>query len=198
MVILIVYVSKTHTCVGNVMKIFFFKLLWKTESGFIWVVEPFPAPMENWTSVGGFEVSNSLCFDTILFNHSVSLVLQAMFLQLTLKSECGLLFLMEVLEGLSLTHLTGVQRKPWAGNTPAVTRVIYLVSPASNFSPAPPRKPLLRQSKSGCWYLLFFPFDTVWESAPRLAQRMWTSVTDELDAEICVLGEVVFTHISIL
>lgn len=137
MVILIVYVSKTHTCVGNVMKIFFFKLLWKTESGFVWVVEPFPAPMENWTSVGGFEVSNSLCFDTILFNHSVSLVLQAMFLQLTLKSECGLLFLMEVLEGLSLTHLTGVQRKPWAGNTSAVTRVIYLVSPASNFSPVP-------------------------------------------------------------
>lgn len=42
----------------------------------------------------------------------------------------------------------------------------------------------------------FFAFDTVWESATRLAQRMGTSVTDELDAELCVLGEAVFTTLA--
>lgn len=64
-------------------------------------------------------------------NHNVNLVLQAAFLQLTLKSECVLPFLMEVLEGLSLAHVTGVQIKPWAGKTPATTIIIHLVSPAS-------------------------------------------------------------------
>jgi len=41
-------------------------------------------------------------------NHNVSLVLLAVFLQVTLKSECDLPFVMEVLEGLSLAHLIAV------------------------------------------------------------------------------------------
>lgn len=84
--------------------------------------------------LGGLKFQTCCVLTQYYLNHNVSLVPQAVFLQLTLKSECGLPFLMEMLEGLSLAHLIGAQTKPWAGNIPAMTRIIYLVSPASNFS----------------------------------------------------------------
>lgn len=145
-------------------------------------------------ALGGLKFQTCCVLTHSCLNLNFSLVLQEVFLQLILKSERGLPFLTEVLEGLSQTHLIGVQSKPWAGNTPAMTGIIYLVSPASNFSWIPEvNQRLVRANQyvGICFFSHLILFGKV-------AQRMWTSVTDELRAELCILGEAVFTHISIL
>lgn len=154
--------------------------------------------MKNGTGIeGGLKFQTCCVLTHSCLNLNVSLVLQAVFLQLTLKSECGLSFLVEVLESRSQARLIGVQTKPSAWNTPAMTRIIYFVSPASNFSWIPQVNQCLVTANQDVG-ICFFPIWYCLGKCFRLAQRMWTSVTDELGAELCILGEAVFTHISIL
>lgn len=119
--------------VGNVIKIFLKKFCFRKlnlESFQLWKPSQHQGKIEQ--VLGGLTFQPCCVWTQCYLNQNVSLILQAAFLQLTLKSECG--FLMEVLEGLSLAHLIGVQTKPWARNTLVMTRIIYLVSPAPNFS----------------------------------------------------------------
>lgn len=128
-------------------------------------------------ALGGLNFQTCCVLTHSCLNLNVSLVLQEVFLQLILKSERGLPFLTEVLEGLSQTHLIGVQSKPWAGNTPAMTGIIYLVSPASNFSWIPEVNQHLVRANQYVGICFFFPFDTVWESGSEdvnICDR-WTS-----------------------
>lgn len=88
--------------------------------------------------LGGLKFQAYCVLTQCYLNLNVNLVLHATFLQLTLKPDCILPFLMEELEGLRLVHVTEESRQnPEQGKPQPATIIIHLVSPASNFSPIP-------------------------------------------------------------
>lgn len=91
-------------------KDFFFNCFTIKQSGFISLVESFPASMEDGTDIGALQFPTCCVLTQCYLNHNVSIVLQAMYFQVPLKFESGLPFLLEVLEGLNLAHLIGIRQ----------------------------------------------------------------------------------------